>query len=97
MNGQSANINAGQPLLKIEHLKKYYEIPSKKLFDKSVRYLKAADDVSFEINRGETFALVSLAAARRPLAKPFSVFTSQPAERRILTGRMSLQWIRRPS
>ena len=47
-----------QPLLKVEHLKKYYEIPSKKLFDRSVRYLKAADDVSFEINQGETFALV---------------------------------------
>lgn len=54
----AAKIMNTEPLLRVEHLKKYYEIPSKKLFDRSVRYLKAADDVSFDIGRGETFALV---------------------------------------
>ena len=54
----TAKTSTTEPLLRVEHLKKYYEIPSKKLFDRSVRYLKAADDVTFDIGRGETFALV---------------------------------------
>ncbi|WP_163969713.1 ABC transporter ATP-binding protein [Oceanobacillus halotolerans] len=45
-----------EALLQVKHLKKYYEIPQG-LFKKDI-IVRAVDDVSFTVNRGETFALV---------------------------------------
>ncbi|MBT4263441.1 MAG: ATP-binding cassette domain-containing protein [Deltaproteobacteria bacterium] len=55
MNGQ---INNGQPLLKATGLVRHFQVrQSKGLFGKKA-VLKAVDDVSFAVNRGETFGLV---------------------------------------
>ena len=43
-------------LLRVEHLKKYYRAPSPLLGPK--RFVRALDDVSFELNEGETLGLV---------------------------------------
>lgn len=43
-------------LVEIEHLKQYFPISGGKIFEK--RVVKAVDDVSFYINKGETFGLV---------------------------------------
>lgn len=43
-------------LLEIEHLKQHFPVASGKLFEKKV--VKAVDDVSFFINKGETLGLV---------------------------------------
>jgi oligopeptide/dipeptide ABC transporter ATP-binding protein len=48
---------AAQPLLSVQHLKKYFPI-HRGIFSKVAAYLKAVDDISFDINRGETFGLV---------------------------------------
>lgn len=46
-----------EPLVKVEHLKMYF--PVRKGFPgKSYDYVKAVDDVSFEVYEGETFGLV---------------------------------------
>ena len=42
-------------ILKIEHLKKYYV--KKKIFSSESSVVKATDDISFSINRGEVFVL----------------------------------------
>ncbi len=47
-----------EPLLKVEGLKKYFPIKSGLLWDKTVDYVRAVDDVSFEIYPGETLGLV---------------------------------------
>jgi oligopeptide/dipeptide ABC transporter ATP-binding protein len=44
-------------LLKVEGLKKYFPIKSG-VFQRTKQYLRAVDDVSFEVNKQETFALV---------------------------------------
>ena len=44
-------------LLNVENLKKYFPI-KKGLLSKTVGYVKAVDDVSFKINKGETLGLV---------------------------------------
>ena len=45
-------------LLKVEHLKKYFPVTKRDGFKKKTEWYKAVDDVSFSIDRGETFGLV---------------------------------------
>lgn len=44
-------------IVKVEHLKKYFPIRAG-VFQRTVGYVKAVDDVSFEIKKGETLGLV---------------------------------------
>nr|UWI49248.1 dipeptide ABC transporter ATP-binding protein [Clostridioides difficile] len=46
-----------ESLLKVEGLKKYFEVNSG-LFNKEVKYVKAVDGVSFDLKKGETLAIV---------------------------------------
>ncbi|MDR3354681.1 MAG: ABC transporter ATP-binding protein [Synergistaceae bacterium] len=48
----------GEFLLKAENLNMFFEIGAASLFSKEKRLLKAVNDVSFSIGRGETFGLV---------------------------------------
>jgi oligopeptide transport system ATP-binding protein len=51
------SVSEKQTLIEVKNLKKYF--PQKtKIFTKEKSYLKAVDDVSFSIRRGETFGLV---------------------------------------
>jgi ABC-type oligopeptide transport system ATPase subunit len=48
----------GEPLLVFKNLKKYFPIKKGILIDRTVDYVKAVDDVSFEIYPGKTLGLV---------------------------------------
>ncbi len=48
---------AAEPLLKVENLKTYFPI-SKGIFGKTTDYVKAVDDISFNIYPGETLGIV---------------------------------------
>ena len=48
----------GEPLLVVKNLKKYFPIKEGLLIDRTVDYVRAVDDVSFEIRQGETMGLV---------------------------------------
>ena len=48
----------GEPLLVVKNLKKYFPIKKGILVDRTVDYVKAVDDVSFEIYPGKTLGLV---------------------------------------
>lgn len=60
MNQESKSIpiDQAEPLLKIENLKKYFPIKGGGYFTGSKKVVKAVDDVTFEIYRGETLGLV---------------------------------------
>jgi oligopeptide transport system ATP-binding protein len=45
-------------LVQVENLKKYFPITRGIIFQKTIGYVRAVDDVSFFIRRGETFGLV---------------------------------------
>jgi peptide/nickel transport system ATP-binding protein/oligopeptide transport system ATP-binding protein len=49
--------NVCEPLLKVEHLKMHYPI-RKKLSSKAYAWVKAVDDINFEVTEGDTFGLV---------------------------------------
>ena len=55
-SGTSAN-GKGGPVLEVEHLAKHFPI-RKGLLQRTVGHVRAVDDVSFSIDRGETLALV---------------------------------------
>ncbi len=48
----------GEPLLVVQGLKKYFPIKKGVLVDRTVDYVRAVDDVSFEISPGKTLGLV---------------------------------------
>lgn len=45
-----------EKLIEVKNLKQYFPVSSNKMFEK--KYVKAVDDISFFINKGETFGLV---------------------------------------
>lgn len=55
---ENTSANAIQtPLVSVQHLKKYFPMRGG-MFQKAIDYVKAVDDVSFDIMRGETLGLV---------------------------------------
>ncbi|MEQ9643088.1 MAG: dipeptide ABC transporter ATP-binding protein [Alphaproteobacteria bacterium] len=58
MNAPADTASAGKPLLRINHLRKYFPVTEGLVFHRTVANVKAVDDVSFEIMRGETLGLV---------------------------------------
>ena len=57
LNDVQHNTTSAQPLLEVRHLKMWFP-RHKGLLGREVSYIKAVDDVSFSIQRGETLGLV---------------------------------------
>ncbi len=57
MNENTPATPVQTPLVSVQHLKKYFPVQGG-LFEKAKEYVKAVDDVSFDIERGETLGLV---------------------------------------
>jgi oligopeptide transport system ATP-binding protein len=53
-----AETTTGEALLTVRNLKKYFPIRSGVLVDRTVDYVRAVDDVSFDVHPGETLGLV---------------------------------------
>lgn len=51
-------MNNTKILLSVEHLKKYYPVGRGGVFSKKKTFVQALEDVSFQVERGETFAIV---------------------------------------
>lgn len=51
-------MNATEPLVSVHHLSKYFPVTRGLIFQHAVGQIKAVDDISFDIQRGETLGLV---------------------------------------
>src|ERR671931_300709 len=54
----STNGTAGGELLRVEHLKMYFPITQGIILQRQVGWVRAVDDLSFTVRRGETLGLV---------------------------------------
>jgi len=50
--------NGDQPLLEVRHLKQYFPVKAGVVFDRTVAHVHAVDDVSFDLDEGQTLGLV---------------------------------------
>jgi oligopeptide/dipeptide ABC transporter ATP-binding protein len=75
---------SGEPLLRVEHLKKYYPFTKGILFAKTLGHVKAVDDVSFTINPGETVGLVGESGCGKTTTSKLILNLEEPSEGRVL-------------
>ncbi|MCC6435780.1 MAG: ATP-binding cassette domain-containing protein [Acidimicrobiales bacterium] len=71
-------------LLQIEGLQKYYPVRKERLFGGSRGQVRAVDDVSFEIGRGETFGLVGESGCGKTTIAKLVLRIEPPTAGRIL-------------
>lgn len=45
-------------IVSVKNIKKYYKMPNKNPFQRNKEYIKAVDDVSFDVYKGETLGIV---------------------------------------
>ena len=51
-------VNKGETLLQVKNLKMYFPVTEGIMFQRTIAHVKAVDDVSFDIRKGETLGLV---------------------------------------
>lgn len=73
----------GETILEVQHLSKYFMV-DKGNFGKNKKVLKAADDVSFQIQKGETFGLVGESGCGKTTVGKMLVNLYQPTSGEII-------------
>jgi peptide/nickel transport system ATP-binding protein len=76
--------NGAGPLVEIEHLKVYFPIKSGIVLDRHVGDIRAVDDVSLTINRGETVGLVGESGCGKSTVGRTILRLYEPTEGRII-------------
>ena len=75
---------SGEPLLRVEGLRKHFPLTRGILFARTLGYIKAVDDVSFEIRAGETLGLVGESGCGKTTTSRMILNLEAPTEGRIL-------------
>jgi oligopeptide/dipeptide ABC transporter ATP-binding protein len=75
---------SGQPLLRVEGLRKHFALTKGILFARTLGYIKAVDDVSFEIRAGETLGLVGESGCGKTTTSRMILNLEAPTEGQIL-------------
>jgi len=76
--------NGGGPLVEVQHLKVYFPIKSGVVLDRHVGDIRAVDDVSLIIRRGETLGLVGESGCGKSTVGRTIIRLYKPTEGRIL-------------
>jgi oligopeptide/dipeptide ABC transporter ATP-binding protein len=74
----------GEPLLRVEGLRKHFALTKGILFARTLGYIKAVDDVSFEIRAGETLGLVGESGCGKTTTSRMILNLEAPTEGQIL-------------
>jgi peptide/nickel transport system ATP-binding protein len=71
-------------LLKIENLKKYFPVKAGFIFERTVAYIKAVDDISLEIKENETYGLVGESGCGKTTAGKTVIRLLDPTDGKIV-------------
>jgi oligopeptide/dipeptide ABC transporter ATP-binding protein len=74
----------GEPLLRVDGLRKHFALTKGILFARTLGYIKAVDDVSFEIRAGETLGLVGESGCGKTTTSRMILNLEAPTEGQIL-------------
>jgi len=77
-------VSEGPPLLRVEGVRKYFALTKGILFTQTLGYIKAVDDVSFEIRAGETLGLVGESGCGKTTTSRMILNLEEPTEGRVL-------------
>ncbi|MBM3623670.1 MAG: ATP-binding cassette domain-containing protein [Alphaproteobacteria bacterium] len=75
---------SSEPLLRVESVRKHFAFTKGILFSKTLGYVKAVDDISFEIRAGETLGLVGESGCGKTTTSRMILNLEEPTEGRIL-------------
>jgi len=71
---------ASDTLVKVDHLKKYFPVTKGLIMQRVVGHVQAVDDISFEINRGETLSLVGESGCGKTTTSKLILRLEHPTE-----------------
>ncbi len=74
----------GEPLLRVDNLRKYYPVTKGVLFAKTLGHVKAVDDVSFTIAAGETLGLVGESGCGKTTTSRLILNLEEPSDGQVL-------------
>src|SRR5271155_5843462 len=89
----SDSITSPHPLLQVDHLKVYFPILGG-VFRRKIGEVKAVDDVSFTVNRGQTVGLVGESGSGKPTIGRAIIRLTEPTAGTIFYGDKAISKLR---
>ena len=83
----SAPGQIGDVLLEVKNLKMYFPVTSGLIFQRAVAQIKAVDDISFTVRRGETLGLVGESGCGKTTTGRCILQLYKPTSGEVLVGR----------
>lgn len=75
-----------ESIIQINQLKKHFPVKDQSLFGKSSKVVKAVDDVSFEVKRGETLGIVGESGCGKSTLARLIMQLIRPTEGSVIMG-----------
>ena len=85
---------ANNPLIRVEHLKKYFPVTKGLLLMKTIGSVKAVDDISFTVQPGETLALVGESGCGKTTTAKLLLRLEEPTSGEIFIEDQEIQALR---